>query len=310
MIRRGFVIANPASASGQTGDRLANLRAELDKRDLDFEFHVSGSPGDPERLASEAARAGFSPIVAAGGDGTAHAVANGILSAGRGSEIDLALLPLGTGRDAVRNLDLPGRLKDAVDLLGHGRGRLVDVGCVDLGAGGRRFYINSASFGASAAVAQAVNEAKARRRGRVFGPKGAFAAGAVAGALRAKSYALRLFREGTLWFEGESTFAAAANGVHFGAGMKVAPSASLDDALLDLVAVPRFPRRVLLRHLPSLYSGGYLGIPGVRSDTGRSLRVENLTETEVPVELDGEVLGQLPLEIHVRGAALRVLSPR
>lgn len=312
MLKRCFVIVNPAAASGRAGNRLGLLRDRLGRFGMADEFHVTRSADDPLRLAYEAARAGFSPIVAAGGDGTAHAVANGVLRAGRGSEIELAFLPMGTGGDAIRNFGLPRKLDACLDLLRDGIPRPVDVGRAEFESteSSPRYFLNSASFGASASVAEAVNRVKADRRSQILGSKGAFALGALVGALQAKRYPLRLVRDGEAWFEGSVTFAAAANGCYFGAGMKLAPDARVDDGALTMVAVPGFPRRTLLRHLPSLYTGRYLDIPGVVCGSGQSLRGEPLGDQQVPVELDGERVGSLPIEIRLQPAALRVLSPR
>ena len=91
--------------------------------------------------------------------------------------------------------------------------------------------------------------------------------------------------------------------------MRLAPDAEMDDGQLVAIAVPELPRRSLLRRLPSLYSGRYLTIPGVKKQTGQRLSGEALEGAEVPLEFDGEVLGRLPVEIRLIPRALRVLSP-
>ena len=145
---------------------------------------------------------------------------------------------------------------------------------------------------------------------RWLGSRGTFALGALSGAIAAPRYSLRLSLDGEPWFAGLATFAAASNGPYFGAGMRVAPDARVDDGRLQMVAVPALPRRSLLRHLPSLYSGRYLRIPGVHSAKGLRLRAESGSGPGVPVEVDGELVGSLPVEISVSAGALRVLSPR
>ena len=94
---------------------------------------------------------------------------------------------------------------------------------------------------------------------------------------------------------------AVANGRYFGGGMLIAPNASPADGLLDLVIVRELSKATLLASLPSLYRGTHLANPAV--SVVRASRIEaHPSSPEAPpvwIDVDGEGLGTLPLEIEV-----------
>jgi len=101
---------------------------------VDFELAVSEHPRHIIDLAEQAARQGFSPIIAAGGDGTIGEVVNGLARAAK-SEQDLlgpfGILPLGSANDLVDNLGLPRDLNAAAHIIAFGRTRRMDIGYVN-----------------------------------------------------------------------------------------------------------------------------------------------------------------------------------
>ncbi len=89
------IIFNPSAARGRARRKLEDLRRLLGP---DVDFRPTQHPGHAEELALEAARAGFATVAAAGGDGTVHEVANGLLRADR-PDITFAVIPLGSAND-------------------------------------------------------------------------------------------------------------------------------------------------------------------------------------------------------------------
>jgi diacylglycerol kinase family enzyme len=97
------------------------------------------------------------------------------------------------------------------------------------------------------------------------------------------------------------------NGRFFGGGMKMAPEADLTDGLLDLVIVKKLSFAKLLGASPLLYLGGHLGLREVEHRRAHSVEAHPLDpETEILVEVDGEVDGRLPARFEIRKQALRV----
>ncbi|MDP1911050.1 MAG: hypothetical protein Q8K85_22340, partial [Hyphomicrobium sp.] len=93
-----------------------------------------------------------------------------------------------------------------------------------------------------------------------------------------------------------------------GGGMKLMPGAKFDDGILDLIEMGDISRLgVLLDVMPKLYSGAHIGHPKVRVRQGTSFRFES--EVETLVDLDGETVGRLPLEVSVLPRAFLVGAP-
>jgi diacylglycerol kinase (ATP) len=96
-----------------------------------------------------------------------------------------------------------------------------------------------------------------------------------------------------------------ANAPAYGAGIKIAPHARLDDGKLDICVVGNMAKVRLLRWFPSVYSGSHLSIPQVKYFQTEYLRLE--TERPMDVYADGEYVCRTPVEVTMKRAALRVI---
>ncbi len=128
------IILNPYSNRWNAKARWPEADLALKKAGVDFELAVSEHPRHTIELAEQAAREGFSPIIAAGGDGTIGEVVNGLARAAK-SDQDLlgpfGILPLGSANDLVDNLGLPRDLNEAAQVIASGKTRLMDIGYVN-----------------------------------------------------------------------------------------------------------------------------------------------------------------------------------
>jgi len=104
---------------------------------------------------------------------------------------------------------------------------------------------------------------------------------------------------------GPAVVVAFANAPGYGAGIKIAPNARLDDGQLDICVVGNMRKGRLLRLFPSVYSGSHLSIPEVKYFQAERLRLE--TEQPMDVYADGEYVCRTPVEVSVERAALRVI---
>src|SRR2546423_1200334 len=156
------VIVNPASATGGTGEAWPQIASDLRSQFGPFRVLFTRHRGDAAALANEAARKGTKFIIACGGDGTISEVANGILSSGK--DVELGILPSGTGGDFRRTLEIPSQSRAAARVLRSGRTLRIDVGRVSFidhnGNEAMRYFLGVASCGMSTDVIQRV---KARR---------------------------------------------------------------------------------------------------------------------------------------------------
>jgi diacylglycerol kinase (ATP) len=295
-------LVNPASDNGKTGKRWPELARRASALGLEGETHFSDRPGDLIALARNAADAGAGLVVAAGGDGTLNEVVNGLA----GRETVLATIPLGTGMDFGRTYGLPTRFDDAVRTALTGDTRTIDAGRVAYrtwaGDEAERWFANVGSVGMSGAVAQ-----RANGMSKALGGKATF------------FYALvRVFLEWqntdvTVTFDdgerrGRMHDVIVANGKWHGGGMKLAPDASSDDGLFDVVLIGDVSKVDFLTTAPKIYKGAHVHHPKV--EVLRSRRVEVTATETLPIELEGEQVGTTPATFELVPGALRVRVPR
>jgi diacylglycerol kinase (ATP) len=139
------VILNPYSNRWNSKARWSEAEAALKAAGVDFALDVSERKGHVIELARKAALEGFSPVIAAGGDGTVGEVANGLMQAA-GSEKEaigpLGIMPLGSANDIVYALGLPTDLNEAAKVIAVGNTRLMDLGKVN-----GKYFVNNSGAG-------------------------------------------------------------------------------------------------------------------------------------------------------------------
>jgi diacylglycerol kinase (ATP) len=311
-----LVIVNPASAGGATGRAWPRLASDLRAHFGAFNCAFTERAGDASVIAGREAASGRRLIVACGGDGTISEVANGILESG--ADAELGILPSGTGGDFRRTLDVPKRGRDAAAALAGGRSRRVDVGLVEYQAGagvrGRRYFLNVASCGMGGEVIRRVEEnsggwlASASRR--VAGGQAAYALASLQAAAAFARPMLRIRLDERPEFRLAVVNLCIANARYFGGGMKIAPEAKLDDALLDVVAVGDLDTLKILTNVYRLYLGTHLGMREVRHAHARRIEVSaDRPDEQVLIEIDGELSGALPATFEILPRALRIRCP-
>jgi diacylglycerol kinase (ATP) len=121
---------------------------------------------------------------------------------------------------------------------------------------------------------------------------------------------VRVMVDGALAYEGGSGLLAVANGRYFGGGMAIAPRSRPDDGLLDVIILADTDRRALLTELlPRVYRGTHLRHPAVRLRRGATIQIATPPGTPpLPLELDGEIVGETPLRCVTLAGALRVVA--
>jgi diacylglycerol kinase (ATP) len=290
VLPRITVIVNPAAGRGgvRSVDRLL---PRLDTPRL----LVTTAPGDAERFAREVASEG-GIVVAAGGDGTVGEVAAGL----SGSTAALAVYPVGTGNDFARTIGIGTSLEAAAKTICEGRRRTIDM--IRWRCGDREgLGVNVAGCGFDALVAERINKGFRVLRGT---PAYIAAVAVTLGSYRPATMRLTVDGETT---ETTVMLCAVANACSYGGGMRVAPTAELDDALLDVVVVEGVSKVDFIRAFPSVFSGAHLSHPRVRHLRG--LAVSIVADPPLPVLSDGELVGCTPATFEVLPGVLHVMVP-
>jgi diacylglycerol kinase (ATP) len=307
-IRKTAVIVNPHASSGRARKKWPAIAKRLEGRIGPVTTRFTEGRGHATGLTRELLREGFDLIIGAGGDGTFNEIANGFLDGDEAvrPEAQFGILPIATGGDFQRSLGIGPRVEDAIEVIAAGTARLIDVGKVKCTAhdGSRleRYFVNLVSFGMGGAVA-----AGAKNFLGFLGGRTAFFWATFRVLLRYRGKHVNLYLDGS--GDPVRTFVtniAVGNGQFHGGGMHPCPRALLDDGTLDVTVIDYMPMLRLLRDIKILYSTDVLSHPKVRGYQAQNLVAEGDSETYI--EVDGEPLGMLPLEIAILPKKIRVLA--
>ena len=292
------VIFNPTAR----GERAKRFRRHLDAIGAECALKPTTAPGGGRALAAEAVREGFEVIVAAGGDGTLNEVLNGI-----GDEPDgfaharLAVLPLGTVNVFAREIGMPLDLRGAWAVIRRGRESAIDLPQVEFGAPDkpqRRWFAQLAGAGLDAHAVELVDWNLKKKIGFF-----AYVVGALR-ALRATQSKIST-EHNSQTMTGEQVLIG--NGRLYGGPFAVFPEANLSDGLLDVCVFPRVTWATVLSCGWGLVAGRLHESGGARHFQAESFSLTAPTRTAL--ELDGELVGELPARFSVHRQLLRAIVP-
>ena len=301
---------NPTSAGGRTGRHFDRVARAVKAAQGDFRAVFTTRQGEAVDIAREAARGGERMVVAVGGDGTASEVVDGLIDAGRvvEPEVLFGCIPQGTGGDLRRSLGWAATPEEAARALAVGVTVTCDVGLVEYtahdGSARKRHFVNVSSFGVSGRVVREL-----ARGGRLGGGKLTYTLASARALLGYRDQPVRWRVDGGEWTEERLTALAICNGRYFGAGMMVAPTARMDDGLLDVTAWKGLGFADFLTKRRMLYDGTHVKLPNTRCLRARVVEAEPMEGAEVLLDVDGEQPGRLPARWRVLPGALRVRVP-
>lgn len=289
------VILNPAAGGGKALKALARVHGVLKQLERPYAIHVTKERGDAIETARQMADDGMGRIIAVGGDGTIHEVANGIHLAEESPA--LGIVPIGHGRDFARTVGTEKNVELAVLKAIETDPRPIDLGLVAYADGTERAFINIAGLGFDAIVAQKAQSS------RLPGANLPYLASALSTMVAFKNFNIRVesFNE---TIETRAVFVQIANARYMGGGFHFAPMAVIDDGLLDVCIVGDFSKRELLRHIPKVYAGTHTGLTKFRHIRARSVKISSTSSARL--QLDGELLGETPVTFSVIPGGIRL----
>jgi diacylglycerol kinase (ATP) len=305
---RTLVVVNPASAGGRTLRRWPALRVALKAAGVPHDVHHTTAPFDATTATRAALRAGYTRVVAAGGDGTLNEVVNGFFTT-HGVAINpdavLGTLPSGTGGDFRRAAGLPTDPAELAEILRANHARRIDAGRVvyDDPATPARQFINIADCGVGGEVVARVN--RSAHKGGGFRGTAVFLGISLKALTTFGGRPVRLTLDGEV-IEMEIQNVVIANGRCFGGGMRIAPDAELDDGLFDVIVLPALGRIRTLTAVPSVYRGTHLRQPGVLVRRAATIRVEPLDDRPLLFDIEGEQIGRAPATLTCLPGVLNI----
>ena len=309
---RTLIIANPAAQSGY-GEVIAGRL----QRFLRMYFHDLGTfelvrterPRHGIELAAGAR--GYDTVVALGGDGVIHEVANGLMQQPADRRPALGLVPVGSGNDYARTLGIDDWRGEHFDRLLRCERVRMDVGRVHAsgGADGERlaYFVETSSFGLDAAIAigtEGLRRATKLRGGLLYGASGLEQFG-----LRFRHFPARVRLDGRDLGRKRFLLFAMQIGPTYGSGFRVCPDADPADGLFDICyASGPLPRAVALPAFLSAKDGHHTGLPFIHMARARRVELE-FDRSDYPIQTDGEQLLAKRMEVECLPRALAVLRP-
>lgn len=309
-----LVIVNPMAGRSRRDARAWRaMEQALRQAGLAHDVEWTTSPGDGTRIAAAAWHQGRERFLVAGGDGSVHDVVNGLMAARHTQDAPssrdparmptVVPLPLGTGNDWSRSLDLPGNPAALAEIIRRDHAVPHDVGRIEFPAADEtpasiRWFVNVAGAGFDAHV---IERMPSRTPSKL-----AYLAGALRELARYRSPAFRLTADDDPEAAAAMLLLAfVANGRYCGGRMQVAPTARQDDGALDLVTIADVGLMRALPKLAKLYVGNLLSDPLVTHRLVQKVRLD--AQPAAGVEADGQLIGRTPAVISVQRGALRTL---
>ncbi len=298
---RTILILNPTSGSSPMADQQdttedirEQIVASLRANGIEPEVHETTEEDPGTGMAKKAAEEGADIVIAAGGDGTLHAVAGGLI----GTKSILGIIPMGTMNNIAHSLEIPRDVEKACEIIARGQTSLIDVGEIN-----GHIFLEVSGVGLEAALFPAAEEIKSV--GFISTVKGI-----AEGLSTLFSFEPTRFR---VTFDGKrrrrfrAVQISVCNSPYYGAHFRFAPNAVMDDGFLDVLIYRNFSKFEYLRHALSISQGRRaLGLR-VSQRKIKSLYIE--AEHPVEIHADGVQKGTTPASVTILPGALRVQVP-
>jgi diacylglycerol kinase (ATP) len=286
-MKKHLIILNPSAAKGLAINRKPEIEKLLKESGIDYTLIVSEKAGAPMALAKAACEQGFDVVVAAGGDGTANEVINGLMAAKlEGRKIPaMGVIPAGRGNDFAASMGIPGDISNAVKAIADGKIRTIDIGHV---VGGN--YPEGKYFGNGIGIGfdTIVGFQAAKLPSFLSGTPGYLLAAMKTIFLYFKAPKLRIVLDQET-IEQPCLIVSVMNGRRMGSSFMMAPASKPDDGMFSLMIIDQVSRIGVIKLMAKIMAGTQEGHPFVKMPLTSTLEITALTGS-LPVHADGETI--------------------
>jgi diacylglycerol kinase (ATP) len=309
----GFVV-NPSSGNGRGKHVWRQLEEVLQSRAVPYKARYTSGQGDAAQFAFEWSMdpIDVTVIVAVGGDGTVHEVANGIYRAHTNAQAippsqtkPLGYIPAGSGNDFARGHQIPLQPLLALELI---LSESPTIRRIDLIRMNDRIAVNSIGVGFDGRVARLTNEASYKKLFNQFKlGRLAYVLTLVRVLLFYQTASLTLTIDGNRSSINKVWFIATANIPFYGGGMKICPKADPESGQAELCVVSNAHRAEFLRVFPRVYKGTHIDHPAIAFHQGTIIEID--AKQPLDIHMDGEMAGTSPAILEVLPAILSIIVP-
>ena len=305
-----YIIVNPRAGSGKTLSGWTEAERRLLERGVPFTSVFTRYKSHARELALQAARDGYRRLLAAGGDGSVHEMFCGVLdfcieTGTPAEEFLLGNIPIGSGNDWLKSVGVPRDIERVVGLIAEGTTGLQDVVSVTGSDGKVCCMANIGGTGFDSQVCVRVNA----RKERGHRSKWIYLTSLIVTILKLKRLNVEVSGDGEVIYSGPCFSVAFGNGRFSGGGMLQTSAAVMDDGLVDVMVVPVMPLLRIAREIHRLFDGTTSQSPSLIYRQCREVTVKPLdAASSLPVEVDGEIEGTLPVTIVPTGGKIRFVA--
>lgn len=293
-MRKAVIIYNPTAGREMAKRHLSNITECLGRHGFQTSEYATTGSGSATAGAREAAERKVDLVIAAGGDGTVYEVINGL------AELEyrptLGILPFGTTNDLARGLGIGGGIEGACRVLISGREIPVDIGKFN-----GRYFVNIAAGGALTELTYEVGY----KLKTIIGQLAYYLKG-FEKLPHIRPSKVRIEYNGNC-FEGEIMFFLLANTNSVGGFEKLAPRASINDGLFDLLIIKKVDLVKMIHLAGEARKGQHINDQHVIYSQASQVKIH--VEHPMPINLDGEYGGVLPGEFINLRHHLKMLVP-
>ena len=294
--RKATLISNPKTGRYSSRRRpIQDVVSRLESLGLEVDLQLTSGPGHATEIAARAARDGSTDVIVAGGDGTINEAIQGLA----GTDARLGIIPRGTANVLALELGLPLDEEQAVAVVAAGKSRKIYLGLmIDETTNQSRHFVLMAGIGLDASVVQGVQPGLKKRIG-----KGAFW---LSGLSHLANWNPQPF---TLEINGDkynATFAAIGKAPRYGGDLAITPGARLDQREFEVCIINTTSRR---RYLHLLSYALRNGMPRDKPEVRFLNTVSVKAYGDAQVQIDGELIGALPMRFEIAPHSLEVIVP-
>ena len=288
-----ILICNPAAKS-MSEAKIERARRLLEQKDYRVELLLTKQRGEAEQLAKDATKRAPYMIIAAGGDGTFNEVANGIA----GSEIPMAILPMGTTNVLAKELGIPDTVEGALEAALNNKPKSVSLGRIAIvrdASPVSRYFILMAGIGFDGEAVFGINETFKKISG-----KGAYLYSGVKTLLQFDPDKLAVTVDGKTY----TAFSViVGNASKYGGNFRVTPDARLTEPILYVCLFKGQKRVDTFRYILGIVTGSHLKFADVEYLKARHIEIKG----HAHIQIDGDYFGMTPAEISIVPNALRLI---
>ena len=292
---RWFAIINPTSGNGSSKQKWPQIKSLLQSYNFDFDFGFTEHENHSPELLQQAIENGVLNIICIGGDGTLHNIVNGIMNQTivPSNEINIGVIPIGTGNDWVKTHNIPNDFEKAIQLIKNGNKKTQDLGEIEFLNEDRKpvYFNNLAGVGFDGFVVSKVHKYKH------FGAL-AYLTGAVLGLFSFKNFKSKVVVDNT---EINSKTLMVLVGLcnYSGGGMQLTKDANPFDGLFDISIAKNIGKLDIIKNLTKLFNGKIVNHRKVETLKSDSITI-TIDEENLPfIQADGELIGKGNIHVSI-----------